>query len=29
VRVAIVENNGHVTVIPMENHVGHVGAPAG
>ncbi len=26
VRFAIVENNGHVTVIPMENHAGHVGA---
>jgi len=24
VRFAIVENNGHVTVIPMENHNGHV-----
>ena len=24
VRFAIVENNGHVTVIPMENHNGHI-----
>jgi uncharacterized membrane protein YcaP (DUF421 family) len=28
VRFAIVENNGHVTVIPMENHTSHVAAPA-
>jgi uncharacterized membrane protein YcaP (DUF421 family) len=29
VRFAIVENNGRVTVIPMENHNGHVQPTAG
>ena len=28
VRFAIVENNGHVTVIPMENHANHSGRTA-
>jgi uncharacterized membrane protein YcaP (DUF421 family) len=29
VRFAIVENNGHVTVVPMENHNGRTDATAG
>jgi uncharacterized membrane protein YcaP (DUF421 family) len=28
VRFAIVENNGHVTVVPMQNHTGHSGETA-